>query len=222
MKRTILTLLFGLLLMGMGNAVMAQKYHKSSYKRFHSQWQRAHDQGSFRVHVGVGAPSLLSANTKALEGFGDIKKRETLPVHISAEYGFSEKFSGGLYVGYSHQEVAWLTSHDEEVGGNAVEFGWEQEFIIIGVRSSYHFNGGKKTKFDPYVSGMIGYNIAGVELGFSGENELNGLGTVGGQVSSINYSVNLGMNYMFSDNIGVFAEVGYGVALANVGLTLGM
>lgn len=215
MKHTTLFLLFGLMFLGLTNSVQAQSnYKKKSFRKYKSQWQEGHGEGSFRAHLGVGFPSLLKTSAAAFSALGgDVEHTGTPPVHISMEYGATEKFSVGGYLGYAKESLLIKDSYDEEYN-----FGWDQQIIIIGARGSYHFNGSKRTKFDPYASLMMGYNLVKMEL-VSGDDSFGAIPVSAGAIS---YSINLGMNYMFTPNVGVFAEVGYGVALANAGITIGM
>lgn len=214
MKNAILILLVGIISLGWSFEANSQsRYKRKSFNRYKNQWQTAHDEGTFRLHTGVGFPSVIGTSTKAFESLGiDIEKSGTPPVHISGEYGFSEKFSGGLYLGYSQESIV-MPSGDDDIP----DLGWNTQFKIIGARGSYHFNGGKRSKFDPYVSVMMGYNLVSVELEADDETFGSAFQVA---ASGISYSFNLGMNYMFAPQAGVFAEVGYGVAYLNGGLTL--
>lgn len=208
MQRTFFITLLGLLFIGFAHTTSAQSYYKS--KKFQSYRKGiAHGIGDFRLRVGIGGPSALSTNTGGVENFFDVERSTVPPLHITGEYGFSDRWSGGIYAGYTSESVAIIDT--EDIG---FDYAFTTQYAIFGVRGSYHFNGGKRTKFDPYVSGMIAYQVVTIES--PGELPFSLSGNAPG------YSVNVGANYMFNKYFGGFAEVGFGVAYANVGLVLSM
>ncbi len=122
------------------------------------------------------------------------------PVSFSLDYGFNDNISIGGYVGYS--------SFKEEV----MSWSWKYTYIIVGVRGAYHL--ALVDKLDTYAGVMLGYNIASAK--FAGSH--NGIPEP--KVGGIAYSGFVGARYHFGDKFGVFGEVGYGIALLNLGLTL--
>ncbi|HMR18787.1 MAG TPA: hypothetical protein PKA53_05770, partial [Sphingobacterium sp.] len=66
---------------------------------------------------------------------------------------------------------------------------------------------------DVYGGVMLGYNI----VTYSVDGNDGGMGNNYG--SGLGFSGFLGGRWLFSDNIGVFAELGYGVSTLNVGIT---
>ena len=59
---------------------------------------------------------------------------------------------------------------------------------------------------------MLGYNI----ISFNGDNTFLGNTTASGAA----YSIFLGSRYRFTDRVGVFAELGYGISVLQLGLNL--
>ena len=89
-------------------------------------------------------------------------------------------------------------------------------YTVIGVRSAYHYNGIKNEKFDVYGGLMLSYNI----LSYKFTDNSGGSSTYRGG----NYGSNLGLSayaggrYLFTDNLGAFAELGYGVSYLTLGV----
>jgi opacity protein-like surface antigen len=85
-------------------------------------------------------------------------------------------------------------------------------------RGAYHFNV-RNRQFDPYAGVGIGflkynYKWESNDPGFNeGAYNIN-IGT------PLGYQIFLGARYMFNDNFGAYAEVGYGLSVANAGITL--
>ena len=86
-------------------------------------------------------------------------------------------------------------------------------YVIIGVRGAYHYNGFDIPELDVYGGAMLGYNIVnysvdGVDNGFN-NNYGSGLGLTGF----------VGGRWFFNENVGVYAELGYGVSVLSAGVT---
>jgi outer membrane protein W len=125
------------------------------------------------------------------------------PIGLSFEYGFTEKISAGAYLGYS--------SASQELGlGTTAK--WNYTYTIVGARGSYHFL--NSDKLDPYVGAMLGYNIASVTY--------DGPGTAPtiASASALIIGAHLGARYYFTDKIGAFAELGYGIAYLQLGVAV--
>lgn len=122
------------------------------------------------------------------------------PMGASFEHGFTDKISGGAMVTYSGTSSAYP-------GGDI-----KYTYIIAGARASYHLDFGVEN-LDPYIGAMLGYNVATVSTpsGYAGPKL-----TAGG----VAYGGHVGARYYFTEKVGGFAEVGYGVANLTVGLSL--
>lgn len=158
---------------------------------------QSYDAGNKLLNVGVGLGSTLSA-----AGL----KTSLPPIGLSFEYGFTEKISGGAYVGYS--------SASEEFAGFGGNYKWNYTYTIVGARGSYHF--ATSDKLDPYFGATLGYNVVSVNL----EKPAGGLDVTAASASAVLYSLHLGTRYYFTDNIGAFAELGYGIAYLQLGVAV--
>jgi len=87
-------------------------------------------------------------------------------------------------------------------------------YIVVGARGAYHYNGFKNVpNLDVYGGLMLGYNIVSYSSTGSDAGYANSYG------SGLGLSAFLGGRWFFSDNIGAYAELGYGVSHLNVGVT---
>lgn len=143
------------------------------------------------VNLGVGLFSYL----------GDSGYKTTIPP-ISASFEtcikdnlFNEKSSLGVgaYAAYAGQKY------------DSGEFDWKYSYIILGARGALHYQ--FVDKLDTYAGLMLGYNIASV----SGD----GAASAGG----FTYSLYAGARYSFSEKFAAFAEVGYGIAAIELGIS---
>lgn len=125
------------------------------------------------------------------------------PLGVSYEYGISKQVSVGGYLGTTANRFDQFRD----------DYSMDVFYFITGVRASYHLNkllGSRK--FDPYAGAVVGYNFfqlndpedryRGPELG----NALAGL--------------HAGVRYYFKKHIGLFGELGLGIAVFQCGLAL--
>lgn len=85
-------------------------------------------------------------------------------------------------------------------------------YTVVGVRSAYHYNGFTEApNLDVYGGAMLGYNVVSYKVtgGYTGPNAYG---------SGLGLSLYIGGRYFFSENLGAFAELGYGVSTLNVGI----
>ncbi|MES2690630.1 MAG: outer membrane beta-barrel protein [Bacteroidota bacterium] len=156
---------------------------------------QVYEQGKGQLNVGLGIGSTLTAT-----GFNTTIP----PIGVSYEYGFHENISGGAYLGYS--------GADYEFAG----YKWTYSYIIVGARGSWHFDFLDSDKLDPYAGLLLGYNIASVSVEKpAGATYTPPVATAGGVV----IGGHLGMRYHFNEKLGAFAELGYGIAFLQLGVT---
>lgn len=92
-------------------------------------------------------------------------------------------------------------------------------YTIIGVRSAFHYNGINSDNFDVYGGLMISYNILKYKWKYTD-------GTTTPPTNTASYGNRAGMTafvggrYFFTPALAANAELGYGVAYLNVGLSL--
>ncbi|MDR2928799.1 MAG: hypothetical protein LBV41_11475 [Cytophagaceae bacterium] len=103
-----------------------------------------------------------------------------------------------------HEIIAELV-----IGGT---YEWKHTTMIIGVRGALHYQ--FINKLDTYGGLMLGYNIHSS----SAIGDASKYGTPS-SFGGFDWELFIGGRYYFTDNIGAFLELGYGVAVANVGVT---
>jgi len=147
--------------------------------------------GTNFVNAGIGIGSY------GLYGTGG------LPLTASFEHGLSKNISAGLEAGYIQRKYV---------------DGWKYSYFMIGVRASYHFNELLKVtdpKLDVY--GGAGLLYRHFKIKYTGEwNEYYGKATDG----DVTVDLHAGARYLFNNNLGAFAEVGYGISPLKLGVSL--
>lgn len=148
--------------------------------------------GTTLVNAGIGLGSY------GLNGTGG------LPLTASVEHGFSKEISAGVEVSFVQRKFA---------------SDWKYTYFIIGARGSYHFNeilSVTNPKLDVYGGAGLLYRHFKIKYGKNGSEDYFGKSSDG----AISIDLHAGSRYMFSDNIGAFAEVGYGISPLKLGVTL--
>ncbi|MDR7129707.1 hypothetical protein J2X69_002052 [Algoriphagus sp. 4150] len=162
------------------------------------------EKGDKVVSFGIGLGSSI----------GNYSTSSQLPA-LSAQYeqgvwdiGGPGVISLGGYIGYK------AFKYDYSSSSYSYEQKWD--YILLGVRSAYHWNGHNVDKLDLYGGLMLGYYL----LNYS-YSDSNGSSTGGDSYSNTGgLSLYLGSRYYFTGNLAAFAEAGYGVAYLNIGVAL--
>ncbi|MGB1031299.1 MAG: hypothetical protein ACPGWM_01730 [Flavobacteriales bacterium] len=152
---------------------------------------QVYEQGAILANAGVGLGFTYGIGNTAIP-----------PIALSADYGVTDNIAIGGYLGYAAAK--------EEILG----YEWKYSYTIIGARGTYHLD--RSDDLDLYGGALLGYVIGKVTL--ESDQELGPLfvePTVGG----VGYSFFVGGRYMFSEKVGAFGELGYGISLLTLGLT---
>lgn len=158
--------------------------------------------GQIRVNGGLGLISFI----KIAGGTTTFP-----PLTVSAEYAVSEDMTIGAIAGYTSTEQTYSYS---SIGSRV---NYTASHTIIGARANYYFD--VDPKFEVYSGVMLGYNTVKAKLvsnssyGFDEYNFGDGAG-------GILYGFQAGGRYRFSSFASAFAELGYGISVLNLGLTL--
>jgi len=151
---------------------------------------------------------------------------------VSASIGFGGYYSGSWYSGSNYTRLPFVALYYENcvkdnlfdeksslgIGGmiGHTSIKWADNFktsnTVIGLRGALHY--AFVDKLDTYTGLMLGYDIVRWKYD---ESWGGGKGTGS---SGLAFSWFLGARYYFSETIGAFAELGYGAAVFNIGLSL--
>ncbi|WP_420149517.1 hypothetical protein [Spirosoma sp.] len=138
-------------------------------------------------------------------------------VYLNAGVGLAAYYGGGFPIGVSVEVEA---KNNFSVGGSIdyyhYNYGYYSggyNFIYAGARGSYHFPT-NNSAFDPYIGATLGFRYAGYKDSYGYSYYDYG----GGYNSGLYVGIHLGARFMFSEKVGAFAEVGYGVSAVKLGL----
>jgi hypothetical protein len=117
---------------------------------------------------------------------------------VRGSYGISEKISVG---GYIRREHAAYVSTDLFSIGSTVVSG-----IGIGTEMKFYFV--NKDRFNMYAAPSVGYSM--------GKTYYSGFATETYKANGLSYGVNLGLNWYFTDMIGISFDLGYAGGMLKV------
>ena len=155
--------------------------------------------GQIDAQLGFGFVSTANANLNAA-GLGEVSKYRFAfpPPYASLDYAVTDEISLGGYLTYTSANVKFYDSIDKE------------KVMYVGARGLYHID--VHPKLDTY---------GGAGLAFG---SYKGTTTVGGHTYNLQesgklyYQLIVGSRYRFTEDTGAFLEIGYGIALFNIGI----
>ncbi len=159
----------------------------------HSVSAQEFSQGTNVINAGIGIGGNFYYG-----GLGS--SSQGLGLNVSYERGIWETGDFGIvslggYLGYKSYKSDYYF-------GNSYSY----NYTIIGVRGAFHYIGLDVENLDVYGGAMLSYNIASIDNGYAG-----------GLDSRPSATIFVGGRWYFTENFGVFAEAGYGVAFLSVG-----
>ncbi|MDR1876573.1 MAG: hypothetical protein LBQ84_03020 [Flavobacteriaceae bacterium] len=173
--------------------------------------QEVFGKGDNVISVGVGIGSHLSGS-----GF----KNTIPPLSISWEHGVVDGLFGGngaigvgAFIGYS------ASKYEGKYWSN-YSYEYKYTYLIIGAKGNLHY--GFSSKWDGYAGVSLGYDI--INATYSDNLKDNSFGNsfskaVAAESSEVFFAFNVGTRYQFSDQWGAFAELGYGLAILQLGVS---
>ncbi|MDR1331406.1 MAG: hypothetical protein LBK07_04810 [Tannerella sp.] len=127
----------------------------------------------------------------------------------SFEYGIVD----GLIDGKASIGVGGYLAYTSRKHEVVRDYGYKYSNFIVGARGAFHY--APIPVLDTYGGAMLGYDI----VSSSTYGTASGIGHYTADASEIGYSVFVGVRYFFARNIAVFAEMGYGVAPIEAGIS---
>ncbi len=124
------------------------------------------------------------------------------PISVGLQFGIHERISVGGLVGYSSSSYGYRG------------FNWSYSYLFLGARGEYHL---------VYPQVDIPKNLdlyGGLTLGFNIVTVSEPVDRVTGYTAEGSYALfgfHIGGRYYFSEKIGAFLELGYGVGVITIG-----
>ncbi len=131
------------------------------------------------------------------------------PISVAFEKGFKEGYGPGII---SIGGYLGITGSKWETTFLNTTYGYNYTSIILGARAYYHME--FIDIIDTYGGIMFGYNTVLAKSTGIWPAGISSTATASG----LNYSLFVGGRYYFSDNLGVMAEIGYGISYITIGI----
>jgi len=128
-----------------------------------------------------------------------------LPVVASFEHGFTKNITAGIEAGFVQRSYA---------------VDWTYTYVLVGARGSYHFSEVLKIanpKLDVYGGAGLIYRNYNSSVKLSGNQPGNAYNS---NDSDMTIDLHAGAHYFFSDHVGGFAELSYGISPLKLGVAL--
>lgn len=94
---------------------------------------------------------------------------------------------------------------------------WKYSNILLGARGAWHYTAIKK--LDLYAGLTLGYDVASSKFKWNDPRDEEIIGELSSSAGGFLWGAYAGARYYFNESFGVNAEVGYGLAYLNIGVT---
>ena len=149
--------------------------------------------GQLDVNFGLG---LGAYNVTGTSNF--------VPINLNVQKGITDNISVGGFLAYSSSTYDYSFFYTYKL---------KYTDFVIGPRGEYHFNINNE-KIDLYGDAILAYDIGTVKYtgpaGYDNYNHSTG--------SGLWFGIGAGARYHFNNNWGVYGELGYGLAVLNIGV----
>ena len=163
------------------------------------------------ISLGYGGPNLSASLFKVYESLVGYKVTGVGPIHAKFEYAVSDKIGIGASLNFVNTNVQW----DVISGSETYEQGYKYMALAANARINWHFV--DNDKLDVYYGLGLGYNYSNSEFYTSVPNGLEDA-TFSISGIPIGFETTFGVRYLFTDNIGIYAEFGWAKSVAQGGL----
>ena len=141
----------------------------------------------------------------------DVAKAEIPAIGIDVDYRINQKFSVGLFGGYTK-----VMSHPNLLGdGKPMTF--VNEFSLTGARFAVHSTNLKKWDF--YGGMTLAYAHSKINVMEGDIEKLKKYKNFKESSGKMVFSAFLGAKFLINKDISIFGEVGYGISLLSVGIS---
>lgn len=169
------------------------------------------EQGTKALNLGVGVGGYsygyvgLSGFTPGFNASFDVGVADIGPgtLGIGGYFGYKSFRSTSRYLNLYNYDIRYRN-------------------MAVGVRGNYHWNEWHgMDNLDVYAGIMLGYDIATTTDNTPyNANSNSSIVRAASVANRVAYATYVGGRYLFTDNFGAYAELGFGFTAVNVGLTL--
>ncbi|MBK9758813.1 MAG: hypothetical protein IPO90_02280 [Flavobacteriales bacterium] len=170
-------------------------------------------EGTNVLGVGLGVGGSYGV------GFSGSGVSQSPAIALHFDHGMGELGPGvwglGGFLGYKSYKYEFNNSFFS----NSYTTSYKWTYVVVGARGTWHYNDWHENeKLDTYGGLMLAYRAASFkdETNYPAGTQVFSAGTYSG----LSLTVLVGARYYFTDKIGVYGELGYGVSVAQLGLAV--
>ncbi len=171
------------------------------------------------ISIGYGFGNLTNTLLKNYVDYQSFEYNSNGPFFGKYEYRINRLIGLGVNISYLSGEATFVTKDSSGSTIKSYTNTISRKGINIMGRANIHFS--DEGKWDPYFGISFGYRLNQWKINFTdkrlGELKLNASKFV--NFFPIGIEATLGTRYMFSQNIGIYGEIGLSRAFLQVGLT---
>ncbi len=166
------------------------------------------DGNMLNLNIGLGTPFVYSGSTLSIP-----------PLTVAYERGITDNIGVGGMIGYYSASTSAAVG-SSPFAGLGYTYTWKFTYINIALRGSYHYS--LSDKVDVYGGLLLGYSVENTSFSTNDPNTSGStsyFNSIQPKDGGLILGIYAGARYMFTDHIGVNAELGYSIAFLNVGAT---
>lgn len=178
----------------------------------------AQEAGRHNISLGVGFPNLLSSFLNIYGSEKDYTHRGTGPFHVKYEYRIWNRLGLGVNVNYVSTKISYTKDFVDDNGTMI-----HNHIIIktpsaaINFRTNLHFlNVENHPRTDFYFGLGIGYKLGGVKITADYAEGAPSLQLPA--LWHLGFEATLGYRHFFTDNIGLYGELGIAKSIIQGGI----
>jgi len=174
-------------------------------------------EGDITISAGYGFPNLVGAVFKTYESNNDFKVTSIGPVYLKGEYMIEEKIGIGGVAAYAGNSISYNYLGILDSGATTTyEDKISRTTLSILARFNYYFVNSEKANI--YAGVGTGYRIANWKYTF-GDPDIDDSNNEIPNLVPLGFEFTFGARYFFTENIGIYTELGLAKSLFQVGLS---
>lgn len=176
---------------------------------------QAFEEGQNNISVGYGFVTLLGSISDSFDTYTDTEYKGIGPIYAKFEHALSDKIGLGANFAYAGNEWSYKYS-TTNANGDAVQYTETSKRSTWSLLARLNFHFGSSDKFDPYAGIGLGYRSS--NWTFETSDPTGNSGVDFKTLVPLGMDLTIGARYYFTDNIGLYAEVGAAKSVLQAGL----
>jgi opacity protein-like surface antigen len=169
------------------------------------------EEGTSAIAIGYGVGTFMGALNSTFDTYTDVTISSMGPLYVKYEYAVTDKIGLGMNIAYATN--SWSYKYSDGLTNTVYQETTDRSTYSILARLNWHF--GNSDKFDPYAGIGLGYRDA--KWTYETTNP-NGTNVELKSLMPLGMELTIGARYFFTDNIGLYAELGAAKSVAQFGL----